>query len=127
MGENVGDGSQECEESGKLKLKVEATSCFLEVETFQICNLLMGTVTLGQDPCSQGDQKCAFGDCRRDVRGVGTLGVGSGALRVWKRAGLVTFPRRPPPGGGQGSCYMAGSSHPVWRVNGGRSCSAWKA
>lgn len=34
MGENVGDGSQECEESGKLKLKLEATSCFLEVETF---------------------------------------------------------------------------------------------
>lgn len=22
----------------------------------------MGTVTSGQDPCSQGDQECAFGD-----------------------------------------------------------------
>lgn len=50
-------------------------------------------------------------------------GVGSGALRVWERAGLVTFPRCPPlPRGGQGSCYMAGPSHPVWRVDGRRSC-----
>lgn len=62
MGENVGDGSQVCEEGGKLKLKLEATSCILEVETLQIYNLLMGTVTFGQDPCSQGNQKCAFGD-----------------------------------------------------------------
>lgn len=62
MGENVGDGSQVYEEGGKLKLKLEATSCILEVETLQICNLLMGTVTFGQDPCSQGNQKCAFGD-----------------------------------------------------------------
>lgn len=54
------------------------------------------------------------------MHGVGTLGAGSGALRVWERAGLVTFPRHPP-GGGQGSYYMAGPKHPVWRVHGGRS------
>lgn len=35
------------------------------------------------------------------MRGVGTLGVGSGALRVWERAGLMTFTRCPPPGGGR--------------------------
>lgn len=37
-----GGGSQMCEESGNLKLKSEAVSCVLEIESFQICNLLMG-------------------------------------------------------------------------------------
>lgn len=37
-----GGGSQMCEEGGNLKLKSEAVSCVLEVESFQICNLLMG-------------------------------------------------------------------------------------
>lgn len=57
VGENAGGGSQVFEEGGKLKLKSEAISCLLEVEAFQICNLLMGTVALA---FRAGHQKCAF-------------------------------------------------------------------
>lgn len=61
----------------EVKIEVRSHFSVLEVETLKICNLLMGIVAFGQDPCSQGDQKCAFGDCRRDMHG-----VGSGPLRV---------------------------------------------
>lgn len=60
MGENVGGGSQVCEEGGKLKLKLEAILCILEVETFQICNLLMGTVAFGQGQLLSGQSELCF-------------------------------------------------------------------
>lgn len=44
------------------------------------------------------------------MHGVGTLGAGSGALRVWERAGLVTFPRHPPGGGGREVTMWLGPS-----------------
>lgn len=107
MGENVGGGSQVCEEGGKLKLKLEAISCLLEVETFQICNLLMDGYC---GPCSSGDQNCAFGDSADGIcmELGGAEGVGE------SRFGDIS--QTPPHPGG--SCYMARPSHPVWRVNG---------
>lgn len=101
MGENVGGGSQVCEEAGELKLKLEAISCLLEVETFQICNLLMDGYC---GPCSSGDQNCAFGDSADGI----CMELGAGALRVWERAGLVTFPRRPPPPPGRAGKLLYG-------------------
>lgn len=69
MGENVGGGSQVCEEGGKLELKLEAISCLLEVESFPICVLLMAALAPALRAIRSVPLVAADGTCRDWERG----------------------------------------------------------